>query len=478
MKPFSEYRAELPEPVLPPQRAGWLDLYWRAWELAVQNVRHGNAANGFVDTYLDAAFSENIFQWDTCFIIMFARYAWHLLPVAPSLDNFYRKQDDDGWICREYRGTNGAPMFAKGSADAINPPLFAWAEWALYQLSGDRARLVRVWPHLAQYDAWLRAHQRGPEGLYWASQLGCGMDNSPRFTARWVDMSAQQALNARYLAMIAEAIGQPANTVAAYREEHEFMTRQINRYMWDEETGVYWDLDGKLEPWPVLSIAPFWTLVADVVPPERAERLVAHLRDPKRFWRAHPFPTLSADHPAYRSDGGYWLGSVWAPTNYAVIKGLRQAGFGDLAREATIRHLDQMTAVYRETGTLWENYAPDYPQPGRPAAKDFVGWSGAGPIALLIEEIIGLEVDAARQWVHWRLEDDLPLGLHRLRLGDNTISLVAEADEGAGIRVRVEAEQPFQLEITTPFAEFVERVPAGSHQYTLTYLDRTDVHVA
>ncbi len=475
MTTFADFRPQLPEPVLPPQRSGWLELYWRAWELAVKNIRHGTAQNGFVDSYLDAAFSENIFQWDTCFIVMFARYAWHLLPVGPSLDNFYRKQDGDGWICREYRGRNGAPMFAKGSADAINPPLFSWAEWALYQLSGDRERLARVWSHLVQYDAWLRLHQRGPEGLYWSSRLGCGMDNTPRFVARWVDMSAQQALNARCLAMIAQAIGQSSYTVTAYQDEHAFLARQINRYMWDEAAGVYWDLDGKLEPWPALTIAPFWTLVAEVVPPERKGRLVAHLCNPNRFWRAHPFPTLSADHPAYHPDGGYWMGAVWAPTNYAVIKGLRRAGFGDLAREATARHLDQMLAVLRETGTLWENYAPDMPQPGKPAARDFVGWSGAGPIALLIEEIIGLEVDAAQQQVRWRLEGELPVGLRNLRLGDNTISLIAEREAEAGILVQVEAARPFRLEISTPFTDFVEQVPAGSHRYTLAYLDRTDV---
>jgi glycogen debranching enzyme len=472
---FAELRPQLPVPVLPSQRSGWLELYWRAWELAVQNIRHGTPANGFVESYIDAAFSENIFQWDTCFIVMFARYAWHLLPVGPSLDNFYRRQDGDGWICREYRGHNGAPMFAKGSADAINPPLFSWAEWALYQLSGDRERLARVWSHLVQYDAWLRLHQRGPEGLYWSSRLGCGMDNTPRFVARWVDMSAQQALNARCLATIAQAIGQSSDTVAAYQDEHSFLARQINRYMWDEEVGMYWDLDGKLEPWPAWTIAPFWTLIADVVPSERRERLVAHLRNPARFWRAHPFPTLSADHPAYHPDGGYWMGAVWAPTNYAVIKGLRQAGFGNLAHEATVRHLDQMLAVFHETGTLWENYAPDMPQPGKPAARDFVGWSGVGPIALLIEEFIGLEVDAAQQQVRWRLEGELPLGLRNLRLGDNVISLVAERDTEAGILVRVEAVRPFRLEMNTPFTDFVEQVPAGSHQFTLAYLDRTDV---
>jgi hypothetical protein len=41
--------------------------------------------------------------------------------------------------------------------------------------------------------------------------------------------------------------------------------------------------------------------------------------------------------------------------------------------------------------------------------------------------------------------------------------------------VQVECVHPFRLEVITPFAEFVEQVPAGAHRYTLTYLDRTDV---
>ena len=67
----------LPQPILP-AHPEWVELYLRAWELAVRNIGHGTPQNGFAESYLDDAFSDNIFQWDTCFIVQYARCTtWH-----------------------------------------------------------------------------------------------------------------------------------------------------------------------------------------------------------------------------------------------------------------------------------------------------------------------------------------------------------------------------------------------------------------
>ena len=68
-----------------------------------------------------------------------------------------------------------------------------------------------------------------------------------------------------------------------------------------------------------------------------------------------------------------------------------------------------------------------------------------------------------------------PVELRAIVLGENLISLLAEADTGGGIAVVVEAEHPFELEIVTTFTTFLEHVPAGCTRYLLTYLDRTDI---
>ena len=454
----AELEASVPRPSLP-ARPELIALYWRCWEIAARMIRHGTPENGFAPTYMDAAFGGNIFQWDTCFIAQFARYSSDRLPVLPALDNFYGRQEPDGYIAREYRWENGAPLWAKRSGDSINPPLFAWAEWSCYRLHADRERLTKVWPHLDAYYRYLESWHRLPNGLYWITDMGCGMDNTPRYGAGWSDLSCQQALNARTMARIAGEIGDSA-AVERYTSEHRTLVEQINTIMWDEQEGFYWDVDSAGMHSKAKTVAAFWAMLAEVASPPQVARLVEHLKDPATFWRMHPFPTLAADHWLYKPHGDYWLGAVWAPTNYMIVKGLRQCGHGDLAREATLRHLAAIDRVYQATGTVWENYRADEDAPGIPARPDFVGWTGCGPIALLLEEIIGVEVDAAAGRVRWDIQEPGPHGVAGLPFGGSTLDL--HLDENETITLR--CDRPCTLVIEGRHGTGHWDVAAGQHR--------------
>ena len=50
---------------------------------------------------------------------------------------------------------------------------------------------------------------------------------------------------------------------------------------------------------------------------------------------------------------------------------------------------------------MWENYAPETIEPGKPAKPDFVGWSGLGPIAVLLEHRFGLRPDVPAAKLIW-----------------------------------------------------------------------------
>ena len=130
------------------------------------------------------------------------------------------------------------------------------------------------------------------------------------------------------------------------------------------------------------------------MPPARLAPFVAHLEDPRAFKRPHRVPSLSADHPAYDARGGYWKGAVWAPTTYMVLRGLTEVGRDALAHEIGRNHLDNVVAVFEKTGTVHENYAPESAAPGTPSKRDFVGWTGLPPIAVLLEYVFGLRPDA------------------------------------------------------------------------------------
>ncbi|MBA3944388.1 MAG: hypothetical protein H0X37_07475 [Herpetosiphonaceae bacterium] len=458
---MEELRAALPQPELP-RRPELVELYWYAWQLAARMVRHGTPENNFSPTYVDAAFGGNIFQWDTCFIATFARYSRELIPVLPAFDNFYRLQDTDGYIAREYRWENGARLWAKRSGDSLNPPLFAWAEWQVYRLTADRERLRTVWPHLDSYYRYLEQWHRNDDGTYWITDMGSGMDNTPRFAAGWIDMTCQQALNATMLSTIARELG---DDVAAehYREQHQTLANVINSHMWDEADGFYWDVDAAGLAIKSKTVAAFWPLLAGVTSQLQAAKLVGHLNDPQTFWRTHPFPSLAADHPFYKPHGDYWLGSVWAPTNYMVIKGLTRAGYADFALEATLRHLQALERVYRNTGTLWENYRADEDAPGIPARRDFVGWTGCGPIALLLEDVIGIWIDAHKAYVRWTIREDGPHGVKQLPFGPGLLDLHIDAQRTLTVR----CESSLQLEADGVRGTGKWSFAAGTHTVTL-----------
>jgi glycogen debranching enzyme len=244
------------------------------------------------------------------------------------------------------------------------------------------------------------------------------MDNQPRFTQRpageigwperltyhghavWIDACLQQVLSAGLLLRMADALGR-LEEVDDLREERDRLCMTINERLWNEETAFYHDelADGTLSD--VHTVGAYWALLADVVPHERIARFVGHLEDPRSFGRPHRVPSLSADHPEYDPGGGYWLGSVWPPTNYMVLRGLDRAGYHDLAHEISREDLDNVVKVFEETGTLWENYAPERAASGNRAKDDFVGWSGLAPVAGLFEYVMGLRADAPKGRLQW-----------------------------------------------------------------------------
>jgi hypothetical protein len=487
--PLENYRAQLPVPVLE-SHPEWLQLYWKTWELAWERLSFGDERNGFAPAFMEEAFNEQVYQWDSSFIALFARYAPSVFPAMDALDNFYGKQSEDGYIQRSYSIATGALAETPTNEEpAVNPPLFAWVEWRYYELTGDDSRLARVLPHIEALYGWMQAHLRTPfgQGLYFQTGLGSGMDNIPRGDAAqagWVDASMQQALAARYLAEIAQHLGL-SQKAAAWRAEHAWLSRLINEKLWSESESFYFDLqrDGSLGA--SRHLGALWALVAGVADEGQASRMVAQLADPAMFWRARVFPVLPASDPLYAPAGHYWRGGIWAPTNYMTIKGLEEYGHDDLAHAAAENYLATMASVYaaelpreritaldRTDGplhTLWECYAPERNEPcssgnhgGNFVRGNFVGWTGVGPVSLLIENVIGLRILGARGDVAWNLRDMAETGLQDFQLGaGNRVSLVAERADAEGRWIRAEAARPYVLHLRAYGRLQTLRMPSG-----------------
>ena len=466
---FAASRDRLPSPILT-ANPEFAELYWKAWELAFHHLKKPPQGSPFVSNFIDEAFAPQIFQWDTIFMIMFARYAHHIFPAVQSLDNFYCRQHESGYICREIFEADGKDFYYEGVQNTVNPPLFAWAEVESYKVSGDKSRFAVVLPVLEKYAEWLesgRTKSGTKHGLYWNTGLGSGMDNSPRSGSGWVDMSAQMVVMYKSLAIIADELHQPEKA-KQFREHAAEIGSRINRFMWNDEDGLYYDVDDSGTQLKCKTIACFWPMLAKIASAHQVEKMLQQLKNPKSFWRHNVFPSLAADEKQYRPDGEYWLGGVWAPTNVAVIKGLNE--YPDLynttefAVAAAERYLARMYAVYRNTGTIWENYAPEFDMRGSLSQPDFVGWSGCGPIQLLIEDVLGFSPEGAHAKLVWRVTRIDRHGIENLRFGDITASVVGEqrSDVNAPIRFTVTTDKPFELAVNHPKGSKTLAITAGT----------------
>ncbi len=420
---FAASKPLLPQPIWQNHPAA-IDCYWRVWELAFRNLRRPTAGNGFVANYIDTAFNNNLFMWDSAFILLFGRYGNRAFNFQRTLDNLYCKQHPDGFICREIRELDGSDVFQRFDPASTGPNVLPWVEWEYYLVCGDRDRLERVFPVLTAYHQWLRHYRTWQDGSYWTSGWGCGMDNQPRVPVQpgyddaqaawwahghlsWVDACMQQILSAKTLLKMAEVLNR-VDEVDSLRDEVASLVSFVNEKMWDDATAFYYDRrrDGSLGS--VKTIGAYWALLADAVAPERQERFIEHLRNTAEFNRPNRVPSLSADHPMYQADGGYWLGGVWAPTNYMLLRGLTRLGYDALAHEIASNNLDNVVQLFAKTGTVWENQAPESVAPGNPAARDFVGWGGLPPTAMMFEYVFGLRADCEHARLVWdvRLLDE------------------------------------------------------------------------
>lgn len=469
---FSRARELLPEPVLPGWD-GWTEMYWRAWELIWPRLRRPRYKSGCVANYLGSAADDRLDMWESAFGVQFGLYGRRAFNFMGALDNFYARQHPDGFICREIRA-DGSEGYLPFDPNSTGPNIFAWAEWRYYRGTGDDSRLPAVfWPLMA-YHRWLRRHRTWPSKLYWTTGLASGMCNQTRIPDgeayhqhwTWVDANMQAALSCYFLEQMAQSM-QQMELAEELATERAFLTREINDRLWSTTARFYLDSDPYGDWSTVKSVAAYWGLLdRDFLPANRLNLFIQHLREPTAFNRPHRIPSQSADSPGYDAvSGDYWRGGVWAPTNYMVLKGLRGYKQDNLAFGVARNHLENLLEVFRRTDTLWEHYAPESAAPGNGAAPNHVTGAGLSAIAILLEEIIGLQVDWPLKRITWdrRLECDAPYGVRNLPLGaQGTIDLIGDTQ-----RIQVRSDHPFTLTVVHREGQLHAGVPAGRSDIAL-----------
>lgn len=460
---FEKIKDCLPEPVWDGHQ-DYLDCYYKAWQIAFSNIRRPKEGTGFVSNYIDAAFNGCIFMWDSAFMLMFGKYAKKIFNFQGTLDNFYSHQHVDGFICRQIEEDSGNDIFARHDPSSTGPEVLAWCEWDYFLNFGDKERLARVYPCLVAYHQWMREHFTWRDGTYFSSGYGCGMDNCPRLEEKyhvcydhghmiWVDACMQELNACNILLEMSEVLGR-SEFVAELEEERDNLKKVINEKLWDDETKFYYDLRKDNTFNYVKHIGAFWSLISKCVPDDRSEDFIAHLDNEDEFKTEHRVPTLSRDHEEYNPAGGYWCGSVWSPTNYMVLKGLDQYGKHRLAYDIACAHLDAVVSVFKDTGTVFENYAPERVEGvfkrGSSSMSDFVGWTGLSPISIMFEYVFGIKPNAAENKITWHINLCERHGVEKYPFGNNgELTLICEErnDTSQTPAVTIEADVPVTVEL-------------------------------
>lgn len=317
--------------------------------------------------------------WDTAF----------QAGVAARADPELAKEQLRIFLSDRWQQPDGHVPCVEWALESECPPLFGWAAWEIYRLTGDRAFQAEIFPRLeAHYIYFLRSLDGDGDFLYGGGPMG--MDNLPRARpSEQADSSAWMAFFARHLALIAEELGDEEKA-ALYEGDYDWMAQAINEALWHEEDGFYYDLIG-LEGNEYVrekSYAGLIPLIAGVVPPERVPRVLAHLKNPAEFWSDYGVRSLSRSSALYAPGYGHqphnnsnWRGPIWLPINYLLVQALQDhdPALAEQLRENLIRNVER---EWRRTGHFFEYY---HGETGEGLGADHqTGWTAL--VAALIAE--------------------------------------------------------------------------------------------
>ncbi|HYP00026.1 MAG TPA: trehalase family glycosidase [Pyrinomonadaceae bacterium] len=152
----------------------------------------------------------------------------------------------------------------------------------------------------------------------------------------------------RDAAEILKTLGR-AREAGVWERRAEARRRAVNRLMWDERDGLYYDYNfarEKVRRYPF--ITTFYPLWAGLATPRQAARVVANL---KLFARAGGLQT-STNESGSQWDAPYG----WAPMQLIAVEGLRRYGYAREANRASVNFLSLVVKEFVEHNTIVEKY--------------------------------------------------------------------------------------------------------------------------
>lgn len=335
-----------------------------------------------------------------------------------------------------------------------------WAAYKLYLVHQNRDVITELLPALKQQiSSWKHVHgnendqlmiehkhtrtgkEYQPSYWYFHNYPKNPKDMSTYTHLKRVDRAVYHYLNTLGVAKLCELCGD--TDAEGYYKLADEIKRDIIAKMWDDETAYFYDLhyqtDEKALVKNIVGIYPGWAEMID----ERFNGMIEHLFNDQEFHTNCPFPSVSADCPAYSKDGGWmghfvkgrngcvWDGPTWPYTNSIALDALAKESkrrnhefdeaFAHYFREYSFLHF--MQRDLNQPG-LVEHYNSETGEP----LSDEQEYNHSYYIDLLITHIAGLSVEADRI-----LLDPLDIGLDYFTL---------DRIKAAGLNLRITYRKP------------------------------------
>lgn len=315
----------------------------------------------------------------------------------------YDFMEEDGFIpdC-VYRDT----LIEKHNYRNTKSPLSAWAVWKIYEEDADTSFISEIYPKLIKQHNWWyknRDHDRdsicefgSTDGSLIAAKWESGMDNAVRFDSskivknhdgaysldqESVDLNSFLFAEKWYISNLAGVLGMKSDSTKM-KNEAMSVRRKIQNQFYDSETGWFYDTNLDGDTFVKVMGCEGWTaLWAGASSYNQAVEVRNNMLDTAKFNLKVPFQTLSADHPKFKPNRGYWRGPNWLDQSYFAIKGLRNYGFDEEAINTAQQLIHGCEGLIENGPSIRENY---HPVTGQGMEAQNFSWSAAHILLLMV----------------------------------------------------------------------------------------------
>ena len=251
------------------------------------------------------------------------------------------------------------------------PPLLSSMVWIVYQKTKDKTwfkkaiRLVEqeyndVWVgkvHLRNFRHVYRGLSRYYDlnAVHALAEAESGWDNTARFMGRCmdflpVDLNSLLYLYEMDLSKAYEILGN-SKKKQKFKEAAIKRARVMNKLMWDQKTGYFYDFDFvNKKKSHLITIAGVYPLNVGIASKEQADRVVKIIqRELQKKWGVVQSVRFVENYQWDWPNG-------WAPLQIRTVEALMRYGYNHLAKRLVLKWLALNIIVFKETGELWEKY--------------------------------------------------------------------------------------------------------------------------